>query len=446
MKSTGRCALASCYGVRNGAFLPRDGLTKKTVGNDPFNQCGILWFVIMKDRFRRFGDRIGLRLTGLLILVWVLLPGAVYSRDAKAQQGDARTFLIGVDRFGPVDEKARAELQRQLAESAKLLEAQSTAMRLVAKLVGPAVVHIEAQTTGRRALQHGAARPVEEAGSGVLVKLGEKTCVLTNRHVIAGATPDKVRVSLADGRMVQPQQIWSDPESDVAVMEVVLENVVTAALGNSDVIDIGDFVLAFGSPFGLSHSVTFGIISGKGRRDLDLGDSGVRLQDFLQTDAAINPGNSGGPLVNLKGEVIGINTAIASSSGGNEGVGFAIPINTFLFTAKQLVEKGSVTRAFLGVTLDARFSFEAAQAAGLQQRIGARVVTVAPESPAAQAGIQAGDIVLRFGEIVVESDAHLINLVNTTEVGKEVTLEILRNGQTQKVKTVLVPRPVNPTS
>jgi len=416
------------------------------VGKDPFDQPVILWFVMMKACFPRFDDHVGLRHTWLIVVLWILLAGTGFSENTEAQQSTARTFLIAVDRFGPVDEKTRAELQRQLAESAKLLEAQSVAMRLVAKLVGPAVVHIEAQTMGRRALQHGAARPVEEAGSGVVVKLGEKTCVLTNRHVIAGATPDKVRISLADGRMVQPQQIWSDPESDVAVMEIVLENVVTAALGNSDVTDIGDFVLAFGSPFGLSHSVTFGIISGKGRRDLDLGDSGVRLQDFLQTDAAINPGNSGGPLVNLKGEVIGINTAIASSSGGNEGVGFAIPINTFLFTAKQLVEKGSVTRAFLGVTLDARFSFEAAQAAGLQQRVGARVVTVTPESPAALAGIQAGDVILRFGEIVVESDAHLINLVNTSEVGKEVTLEILRNGQTQKVKTVLAPRPTNPAS
>jgi serine protease Do len=229
-------------------------------------------------------------------------------------------------------------------------------------------------------------------------------------------------------------------------MEVALADVVTATLGNSDAVDIGDFVLAFGSPFGLSHSVTFGIVSGKGRRDLDLGDSGVRLQDFLQTDAAINPGNSGGPLVNLRGEVIGINTAIASSSGGNEGVGFAIPINTFLFAARQLVEKGTVTRAFLGVTLDARFDFEAAQAVGLQQRLGARVVTVTPDSSAAQAGIQPGDVILRFDETVVESDAHLINLVNTSEVGKEVTLEIFRSGQTLKIKAVLTPRPTNPAS
>jgi serine protease Do len=399
----------------------------------------------MKAHKTRCDEDASYRKLLIVFFASILFLGGV-CRNHTFAQGTARTFLIGTDRYGPVDGKSREELQRQLAESAKVLEAQSAAMRLVAKLVGPSVVHIEAQTTARRALQHGAARPVEEAGSGVFVKLGEKTCVLTNRHVIAGATPEKVRISLADGRVIRPQQIWSDPDSDVAVMEVALADVVTATLGNSDAVDIGDFVLAFGSPFGLSHSVTFGIVSGKGRRDLDLGDSGVRLQDFLQTDAAINPGNSGGPLVNLRGEVIGINTAIASSSGGNEGVGFAIPINTFLFAARQLVEKGTVTRAFLGVTLDARFDFEAAQAVGLQQRLGARVVTVTPDSSAAQAGIQPGDVILRFDETVVESDAHLINLVNTSEVGKEVTLEIFRSGQTLKIKAVLTPRPTNPAS
>lgn len=372
-----------------------------------------------------------------------VLSGGFYAVEAE-EAGRVRTITIAVDRYGPMDQQARAALQQQLADAVKVLQAQANATRLIAKLVGPAVVHIEAEVLGRRALQHGAARPVEEAGSGILVKLAGKTCVFTNRHVIAGASPEKVRISLADGRIIQPLRIWSDPETDVAVMEVGVEDVVTAPLGNSDEVEIGDFVLAFGSPFGLSHSVTFGIISGKGRRDLDLGDSNVRLQDFLQTDAAINPGNSGGPLVNLNGEVIGINTAIASSSGGNEGVGFAIPINTFLFTAKQLVEKGTVTRAFLGVTLDARFDYQAAQQAGLQQLVGTRVVTVTPDSPAAKAGLQPGDIILRMDGKLIENDAHLITLVNMSEVGKEITLQVLRNGQMLDVKAVLVPRPQNP--
>ena len=366
--------------------------------------------------------------------------------QARAQEtGRVRTITVAVDRYGPVDQQIRAELQQQLADTVKILQAQANATRLIAKLIGPAVVHIEAEVLGRRALQHGAARPVEEAGSGIIVKLAGKTCVFTNRHVVAGASPDKVQISLADGRIIQPSKIWSDPETDVAVMEVSVEDVVAAPLGNSDEVEIGDFVLAFGSPFGLSHSVTFGIISGRGRRDLDLGDSNVRLQDFLQTDAAINPGNSGGPLVNLNGEVIGINTAIASSSGGNEGVGFAIPINTFLFTAKQLVEKGAVTRAFLGVTLDARFDYQAAQQAGLQQLVGTRVVTVTPDSPAAKAGLRPGDIILRMDGKLIENDAHLITLVNMSEVGKEVTLQVLRDGHILDVKAVLVARPQSPT-
>ncbi|GIX01761.1 MAG: serine protease [Thermogutta sp.] len=382
--------------------------------------------------------------------VWAFI-GLAFSINAglslagAEEPGRVKTITIAVDRYGPVDQQTRAVLQQQLAEAVKVLQAQANATRLIAKLIGPAVVHIEAEVLGRRALQHGAARPVEEAGSGILVQLDGKTCVFTNRHVIAGATPDKVRISLADGRIIQPLKIWSDPETDVAVMEVGVSDVVTAPLGNSDEVEIGDFVLAFGSPFGLSHSVTFGIISGKGRRDLDLGDSNVRLQDFLQTDAAINPGNSGGPLVNLNGEVIGINTAIASSSGGNEGVGFAIPINTFLFTAKQLVEKGVVTRAFLGVTLDARFDYQAAQQAGLQQLVGTRVVTVTPDSPAAKAGLQPGDIILRMDGKLIENDAHLITLVNMSEVGKEVTLQVLRNGHIFDIKAVLVARPQNPS-
>lgn len=377
------------------------------------------------------------------LFVWSCIP-PVGEIGYGQETGRVRTLMVAVDRYGPTDPQTRLQLQKQLAETVKILEAQAAANRLIAKLVGPAVVHIEAQVLGRRALQHGAARPIEEAGSGILVKLSGKTCVLTNRHVIAAATPDKVRISLADGRVLNPVQIWSDPETDVAVMELGVDDVVTAPLGNSDSVEIGDFVLAFGSPFGLSHSVTFGIISGKGRRDLDLGDSNVRLQDFLQTDAAINPGNSGGPLVNMNGEVIGINTAIASSSGGNEGVGFAIPINTFLYTAKQLVEKGAVTRAFLGVTLDARFDLQAAQKAGLQQLIGARVVTVTPDSPAAKAGIQPGDIILRMDNVLVENDAHLITMVNMSDVGKQVTLQILRNGEIRDVKAVLAARPQSP--
>lgn len=375
-------------------------------------------------------------------MAWLCLVLVVYAPAAWPQSVGSRPAVpAALEKYGPVSEAERAELVRELSEKAAVLEAQSAVVRLVAKIVGPAVVHIEAQVPARRALQAGSARPVEETGSGILVKLGDRLCVLTNRHVVRDAAPDKVRIHLADGRLIQPTEIRGDPATDVAVLMVENPNLVTAEIGNSDELEIGDFVLAFGSPFGLSHSVTFGIISGKGRRALDLGDSSVRLQDFLQTDAAINPGNSGGPLVDLRGRVIGINTAIASNSGGNEGIGFAIPINSFLWVARQLVESGTVRRAFLGVTLDIRFDAAAAKAAGLNARLGARVVTITPDSPASAVGLQPGDVILRFGDRVVEDDDHLIYMVNTSEIGKQVELQVLRAGQVFNVTAKLAERP-----
>jgi serine protease Do len=193
-------------------------------------------------------------------------------------------------------------------------------------------------------------------------------------------------------------------------------------------------VLAFGSPFGLSHSVTRGIVSAKGRYNLDLGDGDVKLQNFLQTDAAINPGNSGGPLVNLRGEVIGLNTAIASSSGGNEGIGFSIPINLAVRIAGQLVSSGEPSRGFLGVGLQDDFSAVAARARGLSRPVGALVTRVEQGSPAQLASIQVDDVILEFGETRVEDDDHLINLVQLTESGRKVGVELFRNGSRMRTE------------
>jgi len=330
-----------------------------------------------------------------------------------------------IERAGPVSPEQRAELYRQLAAHAEVLRAQSAVVKTVAKLIGPTVVHIEADVTTQS--QYGRGRQVEEAGSGVIIEMAGKYYVLTNRHVIRGATTEGIKINLANGRRIHPVKVWEDPDTDIAVMSLVEQGLVAAPLGDSGKLEIGDFVLAVGSPFGLSHSVTYGIISAKGRRDLQLGDSSVRFQDFLQTDAAINPGNSGGPLVDLQGKVIGINTAIASNSGGNEGIGFAIPIDMYMVIARQLIAEGKVSRAFLGVNLDSKFGPAMATELGLPCPVGARITGITKGAPAEATDLQIGDVILEFNNIPIEDDAHLVNLVGLTKIGTSVPLVVYRD-------------------
>jgi serine protease Do len=324
----------------------------------------------------------------------------------------------------------REALRRELDRHSQILESQSAVLKIVAKLIGPSVVYIEADTPPDA--NH--VRSVQEAGSGVIIQKNDRYYVLTNRHVVRGAAPAAIKVHLADGRLIYPTNVTEDGPADVAVLAITAPNLIAAPLGNSDPIQVGDFVLAVGSPFGLSHSVTFGIISAKGRRDLHVGAE-VSFQDFLQTDAAINPGNSGGPLVNLRGEVIGINTAIESQSGGNEGIGFAIPINMFMASARQLIETGTVTRAFLGVQLSSKFGPAMAAELGLPRPVGAHITSVAPGSPAENAKLQPGDVVIEFNHTPVESDAHLLNIVSLTKVGKTVPVVVFRD---RKPVTIMV--------
>jgi serine protease Do len=319
----------------------------------------------------------------------------------------------------------RQKLYEQVANDAAILERQSAQLRRLTQLVRPTVVHIDTKKPALRPKNGKASE--DEAGSGVIARVAGRTVVITNRHVINRAELDNITIRFDDGREVKPARIWSDASTDIGVMEIVGEDLEPARLAEKDSSQIGDTVLAIGSPFGLSHSVTLGIVSAKGRRDLDLGEGSVKFQDFIQTDAAINPGNSGGPLVNLRGEVIGLNTAIASNSGGSEGIGFAIPISMVMFVTRQLVETGSVARAYLGVTLDKVFTQRTAQRLGMVRAVGARVAAVTKGSPANIAGITPDDVILEFDGTPIEDDDHLVSLVSVTPTDRTVSLVVFRN-------------------
>ncbi len=355
--------------------------------------------------------------------ICLLLLVAVASTATRAP---AQAQLAGSNTFGTSTTGSdRAREYAALARDVDALDREFGLIKRVVKLITPAVVHIEASLLP----QYRGMLNVEEAGSGVIVEMDSNYYVLTNRHVIRHSSKERIAIHLTDGRVLQPERIWEDKETDVAVLAVRAPEFVAARIGNSDALEIGDFVLAVGSPFGLSHSVTRGIVSAKGRHNLDLGDGELRWQNFIQTDAAINPGNSGGPLVNLRGEVVGLNTAIASASGGNEGIGFSIPINIVARVGRQLVQSNRVARGFLGVKLDGRFDEKQARALGLERLGGTRVTVVEPQSPAERAALQVNDVILQYNGIRVERDEHLIGLVKLTEVGQRVPIVVYRNGK-----------------
>jgi serine protease Do len=306
--------------------------------------------------------------------------------------------------------------------------ALSTAFAEVAQVVEPAVVHIETASRPERKSADPLdffrnPHPRRGAGSGVLVD--PAGYILTNHHVIDEA--NTVRVKLFDGRLFTPEVIGTDEETDLAVIKIKSERPFPyAKVGDSDKLKVGDWVLAIGSPFGLEQTVTAGIISAI---DRDPGGRNANFQQFLQTDAAINPGNSGGPLVNLRGEVVGINTQISTNTGVYNGVGFAIPGSTALSIYNQLVTKGAVERGWLGIALDV-VKPEVARVYGLPEPYGALIHDVVSEdSPAARAGLHSADIITEYDGRRVESQRHLTRMVASTEVGRTVRLKFMRDGR-----------------
>jgi serine protease Do len=352
----------------------------------------------------------------------------------------------------PLAWSQQPETKKAISEANEL----SKAFRHAANTAMPTVVKIKARTKQREVANRGGDEnpfrgtpfedmfrdfggrmrvpPRDGVGSGVIID--RSGIVLTNNHVVEGA--DEVIVVLSDHREFKAREVKTDPESDLAVVRFSgAGDLPVAKLGDSDHLEIGDWVLAIGNPFELETTVSAGIISGRGR---ELGS--IRRARFLQTDAAINPGNSGGPLVNLDGEVVGINTAIASSSGGYQGVGFAVPVNLARWVVPQLIEKGTVERAYLGVKIGA-MSSELAEQFGSDTTDGVIVGEVMPGTPAADAGFQDGDVITHFGGKRVHTPTELTEMVERTPFGTKQKVQVLRDGKGRELSVTVKRMPAD---
>jgi serine protease Do len=320
--------------------------------------------------------------------------------------------------------------------SADVLSSIGQATAEIAESVRPAVVNI---STMRTVKMHGGMNPffddpffrkffgdqfrtprerkTANLGSGVIVD--SKGFILTANHVIQGA--DEIKVTLSDKREFKGKIIGADSMTDIGIIKIEADNLPTIAWGDSDRLRVGETVLAIGSPYGLNQTVTMGIVSAVGRANVGIAD----YEDFIQTDAAINPGNSGGALVNVRGELVGINTAIFSTSGGYQGIGFAIPTNMARSVMNSLINSGKVIRGWLGVTIQ-NLTPELAKQFGMKEERGALVGDVIEGSPAEKAGLQRGDIIVEFAGRKIEEPNQLRNMVANTEPGQTVEMKIMR--------------------
>jgi serine protease Do len=339
-----------------------------------------------------------------------------------------------------------------------ILERTSKGFTKIAKKVNPSVVFIQVEktiTTGQGISPFGLNDPFDlfnddffrrffghrfpnrgprkyrQMGLGSGFIISKDGYILTNNHVVGDA--DKITVRLNDRREFKAKTIGTDPNSDVALIKIDgAEDLPVLPLGDSDALEVGEWVMAIGNPFGLSHTLTVGVVSAKGRNSVGIND----YEDFIQTDAAINPGNSGGPLINMKGEVVGINTAIYSKSGGYMGIGFAIPINMVKAIKKQLIKTGQVTRGYLGVTIqdltkDLRESF------GINEKQGVLIADVSEDSPAERAGIKRGDLVIGFNGKKVKDVGQFRNMVALTPPKTEAKMVVIRNGKRTEITVKL---------
>ena len=330
----------------------------------------------------------------------------------------------------------------QLPQNAR----QQPTLAPILEEVIPAVVHIETKATVmmqrrfpfedpffRRFFnmppQNQQPRKQGGAGSGVIIDR-QKGYIITNSHVVRRA--DDIIVTLDDGRRYEAEVAGTDAGADIAILQIDADNLQQAKIGDSEKLRVGDFVLAIGNPFGLEQSVTLGIVSALGRNGLGI----ESYEDFIQTDASINPGNSGGALINLSGEVIGINTAILGSGGGNIGIGFAIPINMVMGITQQLLQYGEVKRGRLGVLVQS-LTPDLAKAFGTDRNRGVVIAQVESDSPAEKAGLLSGDIVLSINGQEVENASDMRNSIGLMRSGSEVNLTILRDDEIMPITATI---------
>ena len=346
-----------------------------------------------------------------------------------------------------------------------LLDRSAKAFASVVKKAGPAVVHVAVEkamaSSGRQASPHDffndpfferffgpqfkqprgkrqQPRQYRQQGAGSGFIFDSNGYILTNNHVVEGAK--KITVRLDDEREFKAKVIGTDPQSDVAIIKIEGTNLPTLPLGNSDNLEVGEWVIAIGSPFELNQTVTVGVVSAKGRNRVGITD----YENFIQTDAAINPGNSGGPLLNIHGEAIGLNTAIFSKSGGYMGIGFAIPINMAKSIKQQLLDHGTVTRGWLGVMIQ-DVNEDLADSFGLDNTNGVLIAEVTDKSPAAKAGLKQGDVLIALEQVPLTNVADLRNKIAMTPPDSKVSLQLIRDGKTKNISVTIGHQPANMT-